>query len=104
MFLGCGFDCEDCSVQPEGCQCFKDAVQDLITKGVLQFNSIVAETKVGEDEVNVITIHVKSKKIQVPITIPAYVRKSPITITVPEPLPCNSGRAFPWHDGGNCGH
>ena len=95
LFLGCGFDCEDCLVQPEGFQCQKDKIQDLITKGVLQFDRLVAETKIGKDEVDVITIPVKAKTIQVHVTILVPARKPPITITVLGPIPYLSDKEIP---------
>ena len=100
VFLGCGLNFEGCLVQPKGFQYLKDAVQDLITKGVLQFDLPVAETKISEDEVDVITILVKAKIIQVPVMIPFPVRKSPIIITVLRPVPYVSNKVVPWHYGG----
>ena len=99
VFLGCGLDCEDCLIQPEGCQCLKDAVQSLIARGILQFDHVVVEPKIGEDEVDMITILVKPKKIHVPVTIPVPAKRSPVTITLPGPVPYVSGKVIPWYGG-----
>ena len=72
----------------------KDAVQNLITQGVLQFDRVVVETKVGKYEVDVITIHVKAKTTQVPVTILVPTRKPPITITMPGPIPYDRRKKF----------
>ena len=98
--LGCRFDCEYCLVQPEGCQLLKDVVQDLTTKGALQFDRTVDKTKIDEDGIYVITIPVKAKTIQVPVKISVPVRKSPIIIIVLGPIPYTSNKAVPWHYGG----
>ena len=102
VFLGCGMDFAVCMDQPEGCSLLKDAIQDLITQGILQFNRVVIETKVSKDEVDVITIPVKAKTTQVPVTILIPITKPPITITVPEPIPYERNQAIPWYYGGEC--
>ena len=37
VFPGCGIDCEDCMIQPEGCQSLRDKVQDLLDAKVISF-------------------------------------------------------------------
>ena len=49
-----------------------------------------------------ITIPVKEKTIQVPVKIAVPIRKSPITINVPGPVPYVSDKEIPWHYDGEC--
>src|ERR1044072_7407874 len=37
VFPGCGIDCEDCMVHPEGCKSLKDKVQDLLDAKDISF-------------------------------------------------------------------
>ena len=100
VFLGCGMDCVACLKHPEGCHLLINAVQDLITKGFLQFNRKIVKPGIDKDEVNVITIPVKQKASRVPVTILVHAKKSPLLITTPGPVPYISDKAVPWNYGG----
>ena len=80
----------------------RDAIQNLITQGVLQFDRVVVKTKVSKDEVDVMTIPFKEKTTQVPLTILVPTRKPLITITVLGLIPYDGNQTTPWYYGGEC--
>ena len=93
-------DCTACLKHPEGYHLLRNAVQDLITKGFLQFNRKIMKPEIDKNEVNVITIPVKQKATRVPVTILVPAKKSPLLITMPGPVSYVSDKAVPWNYGG----
>src|ERR1051325_2567748 len=72
-------------------------IQHLITKGTLQFVQKEFDVQNNEDEVDVVTIPVTSRRIHV--TIPVPTKKPPVIITLPRPVHYTSEKAIPWNYG-----
>lgn len=93
VFPGClPYYCE-CQSQPEGCVSLKTRIQNLINEGVLQCDWVVKDNKVEEKDVEVISIQCTSANI------PTHARPTPLTITLPSPIPYSNENVVPWYYG-----
>ncbi|XP_050876807.1 uncharacterized protein LOC127080532 [Lathyrus oleraceus] len=81
IFPRCSPDCCEFQNQPEGCASLKIGIQNLISEGILQCDRIVKDEKVEETCVVVISIPYTL------VNIPAPPRPTPLTITLPDPIP-----------------
>lgn len=92
-FPGCLHDCYRCQELSDGCVELKCGIQNLIDEGRLQCERIMKDEKAVEEGVSVISIPYS------PANIPAPARPTPLTITMPSPIPYSSEKAIPWHYG-----
>ncbi|XP_050875925.1 uncharacterized protein LOC127079584 [Lathyrus oleraceus] len=93
VFPGCSPDCCECQNQPNGCVSLKIGIQSLINEGILQYDKILKDGKVVDKEVAVISIP------YTPANISAHARPTPLTITLPGPIPYSRENVVPWHYG-----
>lgn len=69
----------------------KTEIQNLIDEGFLQCDRIVKDKKVEDKDVAVISIP------YTPVNIPASARPTPLTITLPGPIPYSRESVVPWY-------
>lgn len=98
VHLGCDAKCEDCLMNPQGCEKLKVSIQRLIDQQALMVEQNPANNEVDVLEIPYDPIRVPVEIPYDPIPVPATAYPiTPLMITVPAPFSFDNTKVVPWN-------